>query len=104
MAREMMDSPDNPRELLEDDLRLAAERDEVVGRQVGDVLAVNADVASIGNEQAQAPATFSAAPTADNPTQVQLTSSTPRLATSGPISVVNPSGAVSRQSPDQRVS
>ncbi|HYH58042.1 MAG TPA: hypothetical protein VD790_02315 [Thermoleophilaceae bacterium] len=48
----------------------------------------------VGNDQADAPGTLTAAPTASDPDRMQLRASTPRLATSGPISVLNPSGTI----------
>lgn len=47
-----------------------------------------------GNEAARVPGSFAAAPAPGDPTRVQLTATTPRLATSGPVSVINPSGFV----------
>lgn len=59
----------------------------------GNGLCPGAEV-QFGNEAARAPGAFAPAPTATDPTKVQLTATTPRLATTGPVSVVNPSGAV----------
>ncbi|HEX6229199.1 MAG TPA: hypothetical protein VFZ41_07020, partial [Solirubrobacterales bacterium] len=47
-----------------------------------------------GNDRARVPGALTGSPAPDDPTRVQVTASTPRLATSGPIQVINPSGAV----------
>lgn len=47
-----------------------------------------------GNDAARVPGSFAVAPAPGDPTRVQLSATTPRLATSGPVAVVNPSGAV----------
>ncbi len=58
-----------------------------------------------GNDRARTPGTPTASPTAGDPTRVELTTSTPRLATDGQVQVVNPSGAVASGSglPDEAV-
>lgn len=47
-----------------------------------------------GNDHALAPGTLEASPVAGDPTRVEMTASTPRLATDGQVQVVNPSGTV----------
>jgi hypothetical protein len=47
-----------------------------------------------GNDAARAPGSFATTPAPGDPTRVQLTATTPRLATSGPVAAINPSGAV----------
>jgi hypothetical protein len=59
----------------------------------GNGLCPGAEV-QFGNEGARVVGGFAAAPTTEDPTRAQLTASTPRLATNGPVAVVNPSGAV----------
>ncbi len=59
----------------------------------GDGLCPGAQV-RFGNDQATVPATVNPSPTAEDPNRVSAGAATPRLATSGAIAVVNPSGTV----------